>query len=204
MKKKILVISGILIVVMAAGIVLYQVIKNDSTRNSNNPEATYGSDFVSVDKDGDLGTARVVNKDQVSDALGDKGSEISGPELSSVLRLGTIKSQTATYTFKMANGKQAKVNIDARTYPSAKEMGDIPFLQTEPAAVDGIGDKARFLIPDEKQVLGNNTTLMVTKGKTSFAVNLEQERGDATIDTQTARDIILKVAKVAKFDEVKE
>ena len=203
MKKKALIIAGILVVVVAAGVVLYLVIKNDSTKNSNNPEASYGSEFVSVDKNADLGTGKVVTKDQVSQAIAASGNGVSGPELSGVLTLGNTKSQTATYTFKMSNGKEAEVNVDARTYPSVKDMGELPFRQTEEQVIEGIGDKAKFIIADETQLLGNNETLMVIKGKTSFAIALSQDRDEVAIDKATARDIILKVAKAARFDEVK-
>lgn len=202
-KKKALIIAGILIVVLAAGIVLYSVIKNDATKNNSNPDAKYGSDFVAVDQNGDLGTGQVVTKEQVGEAIATNGSGVSGPDLSGVLKLGEVKSQTATYTFKMSNGKEAEVNVDARTYPSIEDMGELPFRQTEDTAVEGIGDKARFLMTEEVQLLGNNETLMVTKGKTSFAIALSQKRDETAIDKATARDIILKVAKVAKFDEVK-
>lgn len=202
-KKKALIIAGILIVVLAAGIVLYSVIKNDATKNNSNPDAKYGSDFVSVDQNGDLGTGQIVTREQVGEAIATNGSGVSGPDLSGVLKLGEVKSQTATYTFKMSNGKEAEVNVDARTYPSIEDMGELPFRQTEDTAVEGIGDKARFLMTEEVQLLGNNETLMVTKGKTSFAIALSQKRDETAIDKATARDIILKVAKVAKFDEVK-
>jgi hypothetical protein len=202
-KKKALIIAGILVVVVAVGVVLYLVIKNDATKNNNNPAASYGSEFVSVDKNGNLGTDKVVTKEQVSEAIAANGDNISGPELSAVLTLGNVKSQTATYTFKMSNGKEAEVNVDARTYPSIEDMGDLPFRQTEKTPVEGVGDKARFLIRENLQLLGSNETLMATKGKTSFAIALSQKRDEVAIDKATARDIILKVAKAAKFDEVK-
>src|SRR3990167_4346611 len=123
-KKKALIIAGILIVVLAAGIVLYSVIKNDATKNNSNPDAKYGSDFVAVDQNGDLGTGQVVTKEQVGEAIATNGSGVSGPDLSGVLKLGEVKSQTATYTFKMSNGKEAEVNVDARTYPSIEDMGE--------------------------------------------------------------------------------
>lgn len=202
-KKKALVVAGILVVVLAAGVVLYSVIKNDSTKNNSNPGAQYGSDFVSVDQNGDLGTGKVVTKEQVGEAIAANGTGVAGPDLSGVLKLGDVKSQTATYTFKMNNGKEAEVNVDARTYPSIEDMGELPFRQTEATAVEGVGDKARFLLTEKVQLLGNNETLMVAKGKTSFAIALSQKPDEVAIDKVTARDIILKVAKVAQFNEVK-
>jgi hypothetical protein len=206
MKKKLLVIAGILVVVVAAVIVLYLVFINDSTKTKHNPEASYGSDYVGLDKSGDLGTGKVVSKDQVSKVLGDQGTNIQGPELSGVLRLGTQKSQTATYTFKMKNGKEAEVNIDARTYESKKDMDNTgPFKGTEPAKVEGVGDEAHFLIPTQKeyQLLGNNIVLMATKGTTSYAISLSQKADGVAIDAATARDIITKVAQEANLDAVK-
>lgn len=203
MKKKGLIIAGILVVVVAACVVLYLVVKNDETKNNENPQASFGSEFVSVDEGGDLGTAKIVSKEDVGKAIGDSGSGVSDPVLSGVLTLGDVKSQTATYTFTMNNGKTAEVNVDARTYPSVEIMGDTPFRQTEPKVIEGIGDKAKFLIQPGYELLGDKQVLMVTKDATSFAIVLKQNRDEVAIDDKTARDIILKVAKVAKFEAVK-
>lgn len=205
-KKKLLVIVGILIVVVAASIVLYVVIKN-SNQVPSNKQAELGSDFVEVKKQDSLNVDRVSTKAQITQALGEQGSQVNGPETTAVLRLGEHLSQTATYTFTMTNGKKASFYVDARTYPDKKSIDEVDPLgtNTEPTKVDGVGDAARWLKKaDPVMQLGDPyDSLMVVKGLTSFAFQIEQPRADVAIDKQTARDIILEVAKSAKLEAVK-
>ncbi len=204
-KKKLLVIGGLIVVVVAASIVLYVVFRN-SNQVASNDQAKWGSDFVEVKKDDTLHADKITTTEQVKTALGEHGSQLTGPETTPVLRLGDQLSQTATYTFTMKNGQKATVNVDAHTYPSKEVMQTVnPFTNTEAAAVKGVGDEAHWLkkVPNPYQITNPHDTLMAVKGTTSFAFSLEQPHDKVAIDQAVARDIILQVAKQAKLDAVK-
>lgn len=204
-KKKLLVIVGVVVVAVAASIVLFIVIKNSSQVESNE-QAEIGSDFVEIKERDTLNTDKISTKEQIADALGDNGSDITGPETTAVLRLGDQLSQTATYTFTMNNGEKAMVNVDARTYPDKETMDAVdPFTNTESEKIEGVGDEAHWLkkAPNVMQVSNPHDTLMAIKGLTSFAFQIEQPRGSVAIEKSVAREIVLEVAKQAKLEAVK-
>lgn len=206
LNKKIVTIVAIIAVAISGVGVLAYIILNDQ-KSVDNPGAYYGSDAdgfsANVKPDEHLGTINVVEKQSVEEAFGE-GSTVGEPNESGTVNLGTTKSETVTYKVTSDKGESV-FEVDVRTYASKSDLSQAsPFLGTETAKVDGVGEEAHYLVPFGQDLLNEQqVALIATEGKTSYKFALVQQSDNIFYSLEDAKRIVLDIAKKASLNEVK-
>ncbi len=204
-KKTIIIIATVIVAVAGIAAVIYIISKDKAS--DGNPGAYYGSSAdgftTSVNKDEHLGTVKVAPKDAVVAAFG-QGAEVTDPEESGTVHLGTTKSETATFAVKTSKGN-ATFEVDVRTYASKSDLTKANvFVGAEEEKVEGVGEEAHYLVPAQQGMLKEQQVALLTvKGKTSYKFAVVQQSDAIAYTTDEAKAIVLEIAKKANLNEVK-
>lgn len=204
MNKRKLVALVLILVVLAGGVVLAYMLKNDIF-GVNNPGAKYGCDAdgycVGVNPDKHIGAVKVVKKSDVEASF--KSATISDPKESGTVTVGETEAETATYEVKTDKGT-VEFQVDAKRFPSkeAREQANV-FLGAEVAKVEGLGDEAHYYVPPAWQEPGSKqVSLFVVKDKVSYKFAIVQPAGKNIYSQEAAKPILLEIAKKANLNKV--
>lgn len=204
--KRIAVAAGVVVVGLVGLAVAVYIINNDKT-GVENPGAYYGQDAdgfsVSVDEDGRRGTSQVVGVDQIREGFG-ADVTVSEPKESGVVRLGAVLAETASFPVVTPQGA-VTFEVDTRIYESDDDLERAAsFTGAEETPVEGVGSEAHYLVPFGQERLGEQrVALIVVEGKTSYSFAIVQQTEGMVYDEQTAKDIVLAVARQANLGAVK-
>lgn len=204
--KRVLVATSVVVAAVAGlGVAIY-VIGND-TPAVENPGAYYGQDAegfsTAVDEDATRGAPEVVGVEQVQGSFGENVT-VGEAQSSGVVRLGEVRTESATFPVVTPEGEVTfKVNIII--YESAEELAkSAPFAGAEETVVEGVGDEAHYLVPfGQERMSEQQVALIATRGAVSYSFSIVQQADAIVYDEQTARDIVLAIAKQANLDAVK-
>ena len=206
MNKRMLVITGVVLVAVVGVAVIGFIVANDKSKVGN-PGAYYGQDAdgfsANVNPNEHLGTVKVVSVDAVKSGFGNEVTVESAKE-SGTVNLGATKSETATYTVKSPRG-DVTFEVDVRTYATAGDLKKSnPFIGAEQAAVEGLPNEAHYLIPYGQEMLNEQqVALLTTSGKTAYKFAIVQPTDKILYSVEEAKPILLEIAKQAKLSEIK-
>lgn len=207
MKNKKLIVIVATLAVAVAGVAAIAYIISKDKESDGNPGAYYGSTAdgftTGFNKDEHIGAINVVSKPVVETAFGE-GVEVGDPEESGTVRLGTTKSETATFPIKTSRG-DVVFEVDVRTYASKDDLGKAGiFVGAEEPKVEDVGEEAHYFVPAQQDIFTEQQVgLLAKKDKTSYKFAIVQQTDNTIYTVDEAKAIVLEIAKKAKLSEVK-
>jgi len=197
-KKQKAVVLPVMVVVGAAAVVaaIWTIVilpnANDASRNGS--AANGFSAFI--EKKTDLGAGKLVTKDDVTKALGNKAKGVINTDVSSVFNYDGDRSQTVTYNFVRTDGQPASLYIDMTVFKSvvSKENENI-LAGTLPA--HAIGGHPAYYMP--AQTLGSQREyrVLVVNGLKAYKFVIDQPVDNVTISEVSAAASLVTLAQGA-------
>jgi hypothetical protein len=198
-KKQRAVVLPAMIIVGAAAVVLAVWTISIIPKAKNPDYGVAANGFTAFIEQGtDLGVGKVVSKDQVATALGNKAKKITSTDISHVFNYDGDRSQTATYNFVRADGLPSSLYIDLVVFKDQSTMtNEDIFGDTELARVIN-GHSAYYM---HAQTLGalREYRLLVVNGLKAYKFVIDQPLSDIKINEVAAVASLIKLAQVAKL-----
>lgn len=151
-----------------------------------------------VEQNGDLGIAKLVTKDEVAKALGDKAKSVDGAQVSKVMNIDGSRGQTATYSFVRTDGKKSSLYVDLMFFKNQPTL-DAAHVTTATAKAGTISGRQAYYL--HAQTLGSDREyrLMVVDGLKVYKFVIVQPRTSIAISEVSALASLKKLAQSARF-----
>ncbi len=187
----------IVIAAIAVGVGVWAVIVAPPAQNPENGVSANGFS-ASIEKGTDLGVGKIVSRNQVATALGNKAQKVTSSDVSSVFNYDGDRGQTATYNFVRADGLPSSLYIDLTIFKNQTTMdSENIYAGTELARIIN-GHSAYYM---HAQTLGTlrEYRLLVVNGLKAYKFVIDQPVNDIKIDEVAAVASLIKLAQVAKL-----
>lgn len=175
---------------VAMGIAILAITANPKPKLAINT----GGFVAGTDYGADLGIGNVVSKVGVVDALGNNAKSVGDKQVSDVFNLNGDHSQTLTYPFVRADGKNASISIDVTEFQSVASMTNTNIYSMTEKTKPINGLPAFYMVT---QVLGTDREfrLMVVDGLHAYKFIIDQPSHDVTISEVSSEASLIRLAQ---------
>lgn len=153
--------------------------------------------FTAFPEEGtDLGVGKVVSRDDVVSALGDKAKSVSNANVSGVFNYDGDRGQTLTFNFTRNDGKQASLYIDVMKFKSSDAMNDA-HIYTLTGKTKAINGHPTYYMVADTQGSSREYRVMVVNGLKAYKFVIDQPVNNVTISEVSADAALIKLAQKA-------
>lgn len=203
-KTKIIIIVSLLMLILGISVIVWLVAAHQTKQEA---KEKIGIEKV-LDKDRTLGAKDVVKKSDVEKAFKGLAKNVKDGEVSGVLNENAFKGRNSeTYSFKMTSVRNEQpvifdVNVVEYDNPEVLSASN-PFIGTEDEQIDGVGERARYYIPNDVKMSVKQIGIIAVIQKVSYKFSIEEPSDNPPISEKAAKRAILEIAKKANLDAVK-
>lgn len=203
-EKRLRKIAISMIVLIIAGLTAITIIVGFKSKAPDASGQAKMSDYL--DKNSTLGAKALASKEDVETAFSGILKDIKPADLSGVLTekaYGTYRGETLSFEAKtVKEDRPATVEINVLVYDNKDALSvDSPFSGAEKENVKGVGERARYYMPDYKMSV-KQIGLIAVKENVSYKFALVQDYDSRAVTETAAKASLLKLAKRSHLDAV--